>query len=130
MKSENTSPQKVSRAKVERALQRAGTHTTVLPLDQLLPPAPTTPRTKDQWIERVVVQHDISRSAMRRRDEAILRAVASGATCEEIAQALGPRLTAERVRQVLRAAGISPRAQRGRKKGQLARIPGTRTLKA
>ncbi len=79
--------------------------------------------TKEEWIDLVAAQHDLMESAMRRRDENIIRAVAAGATGRDIWRGLRGRLTDERIYQIIRAAGIKPPGKPGRRVGELHRYP-------
>jgi hypothetical protein len=90
----------------------------------LLPINPTgRAMTKEQWLEFLVQQHDLSKACLRRRDEAIVRAVAAGAKVPEITAALRNRIGGERVRQIVVRAGIKPSSKRGPKPGKAPPIP-------
>jgi hypothetical protein len=86
-------------------------------MEDLLSPRPRQVLTRQEWLERVMQQHDLISTMERRRNASIIRAVGMGATAADIARALRGRLTARRVRQIMRDDGLKPSGKRGTKVG-------------
>jgi hypothetical protein len=80
--------------------------------------------TKDQWLVYIQTTHDRIALIEGRRNRAIVRACSDGGvSAAEVARALGPRMTAEGVRKILRKYGVKPSGRRGPKPGVKPPIP-------
>ncbi len=105
----------------EDVLRRASNPPTVS-VDELLSPNPPRVLSREEWIVRAAVMHDMVNTVQRRRDEAIVRACAAGASPSVIYTGMKGRLTARRVRQVLVAAGIPLNNKPGRPVASVRRV--------